>query len=61
MRGRLLRSLKLGSEPMKGKLLEIIRRLLETDADLSFLVQLSEEELGTLIACIRSRLDSPKA
>ena len=45
---------------MKSKLLEIIQRLLETDADLSFLAKLSKEELETLIACIRNRLDSPK-
>jgi hypothetical protein len=46
---------------MKVKLLEIIKRLLEADADLNFLVRLSEEELETLIACIRSRLESPRA
>ena len=45
---------------MKAKLLEIVQRLLETDADLSFLARLSQEELETLIACIRHRLDSPK-
>jgi Domain of unknown function (DUF3944) len=45
---------------MKAKLLEIIKRLLETDVDLSFLARLSNEELETLIACIRHRLDRPK-
>lgn len=44
----------------KLKLLEIIQRLLEADADLTFLSRLSEEEIETLIACIRHRLDSPK-
>ncbi len=43
---------------VKAKLLEIIVRLLETDVDLSFLVGLSREEIETLIACIRNRLDS---
>jgi hypothetical protein len=45
---------------IKAKLLEIIQRLLETDADLSFLARLSKEEIETLIACIRHRMDSLK-
>jgi hypothetical protein len=45
---------------MKAKLLEIIQRLLQTDDELSFLVRLSNEELETLIASIRHRLDNPK-
>ena len=39
----------------KSELLEIIQKLLETDADLSFLEQLSQADLETLVACIRGR------
>ncbi len=38
-------------------LMEIIRKLLKTEADLEFLSQLSESELKTLIVCIRERVD----
>ena len=41
----------------KEKLIEIIRTLLKTDADLRFLLQLKEKELETLVACIRRRTD----
>ena len=41
----------------KSELLGIIRKLLETDADLAFLQQLSHADLETLAACIRSRID----
>ena len=41
----------------KEKLIEIIRTLLKTDADLRFLSQLKEKELETLVACIRQRTD----
>ena len=41
----------------KEKLVEIIRALLKTDADLRFLLQLKEKELETLVACIRRRTD----
>lgn len=38
-------------------LLEIIRELLKTDTDLSFLLMLPEDGLKTLVSCIRDRLD----
>jgi len=38
-------------------LIEIIRRLLKSDANLEFLSKLSDAELETLVACIRERLD----
>ena len=41
----------------KEKLIEIIKTLLKTDADLHFLLQLKEKELETLAACIRRRTD----
>jgi len=40
----------------KEKLVAKIQTLLETDADLSFLVELKEAELERLAACIRDRL-----
>ena len=42
----------------KEKLIEIIQRILKTDADISFLSALEESELETLVACIRSRVDN---
>jgi len=41
----------------KEKLIEIIMKILNTDADLSFLMQLKVKELETLVACIRERVD----
>ena len=41
----------------KEKLIEIMQGILETDVDLSFLLQLKEKELETLVACIRERID----
>jgi hypothetical protein len=41
----------------KEKLIDIIRTLLRTDADLRFLLQLKEKEVETLVACIRRRTD----
>ena len=41
----------------KEKLIEIIKGLLKTEADLSFLLQLRTGELETLVACIRARVD----
>jgi hypothetical protein len=38
-------------------LLEIIKKLLKTDADLNFLLNIPESDLKTLVACIRERLD----
>jgi hypothetical protein len=45
----------------KDKLIEIIQGILNTDIDLSFLLQLKERELETLIACIRERVDQARA
>jgi hypothetical protein len=41
----------------KEKLIEIIKILLKTDADLGFLSQLKEKELEKLVSCIRNRID----
>jgi len=38
-------------------LFEIIKKLLKTDTDLSFLLMLPEKDLKTLVGCIRDRLD----
>lgn len=38
----------------KEELLETIQRVLGTDVDLSFLLQLKRQELETLLACIRA-------
>lgn len=39
------------------KLLEIIKKILKTDANLDFLLRLNMEELKTLTACIRDRVE----
>ena len=44
----------------KEKLIDIMQGILKTDVDLSFLVQLKERELETLIACIRERVDQAR-
>jgi hypothetical protein len=41
----------------KEDLVTIIRKILRTDAYLDFLLALDENDLRTLIACIRERLD----
>jgi hypothetical protein len=41
----------------KEKLIETIQRLLKTDIDLGFLLQLNNTELETLLACIRNEVD----
>ena len=41
----------------KMELLEIIKKLLKTDVDLDFLLNLPESDLETLVMCIRERLD----
>ena len=41
----------------KAALLEIIKKLLKADTDLSFLLKLREDDLKTLVGCIRDRLD----
>jgi hypothetical protein len=41
----------------KKDLLEIIKKLLKTDVDLDFLLNLAESDLETLVVCIRERCD----
>jgi hypothetical protein len=41
----------------KEKFVEIIRGILKTDANLDFLLQLRENELETLVAIIRDRVE----
>jgi len=41
----------------KKDLLEIIKKLLKTETDLTFLSNLPEEDLKTLVTCIRERFD----
>ena len=41
----------------KTELLEIIRKLLKTETDLNFLLNLPESDLETLVVCIRERFD----
>ena len=41
----------------KEKLVKKIKELLITDIDLSFLLELKKEEIETLVACIRDRID----
>ena len=41
----------------KKELIEIIKKLLKTEADLDFLLNLPESDLETLVVCIRERCD----
>jgi len=41
----------------KEKLVDKIKRILETDDDLDFLLGLKKEKLEKLVACIRDRVD----
>ena len=41
----------------KEMLVQKIEELLKTDIDLSFLLELKKEEIETLVACIRDRID----
>ena len=41
----------------KEKLIEILQNILNTDIDLSFLLELKKGELEMLVACIRDRID----
>ena len=49
--------LNLMSDINKENLVEIIKGLLGTDADLNFLVKVDENELETLVARIRDRIE----
>ena len=42
---------------IKGELIKRIGEILKTDLDLNFLAILKKEELETLIACVRDRVD----
>jgi len=41
----------------KEKLVKKIEELLKTDIKLKFLMELKKEEIETLVACIRDRVD----
>lgn len=41
----------------KEQLIETIQRILRTEADLTFLSQLKESEIETLVACVRDRVE----
>jgi len=41
----------------KEKLIEIIQKILNTDVDLDFLLQLKENEIKTLVVCIKDRVE----
>ena len=41
----------------KGELIKKIGEIVKTDLDLNFLAILKKEELETLIACVRDRVD----
>ena len=41
----------------KKELIEILQKVLNTDADLDFLKKLAAEDLQTLVACVRNRVD----
>ena len=41
----------------KDRLIEIIRGILGTSVDLGFLMKLNQNEVETLVACIRDRVD----
>ena len=42
----------------KESLIEMLQRVLKTDADLQFLLKLEENELEILIASIRDRIEN---
>jgi len=41
----------------KDKMVEKIKELLKTDLNLDFLLELKKEEIESLVACIRDRVD----
>jgi len=47
-----------GVKMKKEELVKKIMALLKTDLDLSFLLGLKKEEVKTLVACIRDRVDN---
>jgi hypothetical protein len=49
--------LREGPRMEKEELIQLARRILKSDADLKFLLRLETDELETLVACIRVRLE----
>lgn len=47
-----------GPRMEKEELIQLAKRILKSDADFKFLLRLETEELETLVACIRVRLES---
>ncbi len=43
---------------IKEQLIDIIKKLLETDADLDFLSNLSKSELVTLVSAVRNKVEN---
>ncbi len=43
----------------KEKLIDILKKVLQTDYDFDFLLRLSPEELKTLVLHVRDRVDRP--
>ena len=43
----------------KEQLIEITKKLLDTDSDLGFLSKLSNSELENLVALMRDRIENP--
>ena len=41
----------------KDELINIIQKVLETDATLDFLRKLKEKDIETLVACVRGKVD----
>jgi len=44
----------------KEDLVNLLRKILRTEADLDFLLALESRDLKTLIACIRDRIEQKK-
>ncbi len=44
----------------KEELVDLLRKILKTETNLDFLLGLQPEELETLIACIRDRIEKEK-
>jgi hypothetical protein len=42
----------------KEKLIQLAKKILKSDSELRFLLRLETEELKTLVACMRVRLES---
>jgi hypothetical protein len=49
-----------GKPMTREELVDLAGKILNTDVDLSFLLELSERDLQTLIACIRHRIEQEK-